>query len=215
MNILMLTTLQWGLTLANQHCLKTILTRTLCSKIRRWRWKHWCKFIDRDALLRNLFCGKERAQIEGEQVKHCSCLMHLRLCLFCIAHASTALHLQYQLLLQHSDMAILLWQSREADGSSGVMAIWAALPGSGMPSRHHRRRHCGFTHTTTTTAPCYTQSYWTSDVHLHRRRYWCWHTGRSRSSWHRWGLGVTPKLGAPPQAVTGPPRKSHLRPTLK
>ena len=38
-------------------------------------------------------------------------------------------------------------------------------------------------------------------------------TGRSRSG-HRLGVGVTPKLGAPPQAVGGPPRKSHLRPTL-
>ena len=40
-------------------------------------------------------------------------------------------------------------------------------------------------------------------------------TGRSRSG-HRLGVGVTPKLGAPPQAVVGPPRKSpHLRPTLE
>ena len=39
-------------------------------------------------------------------------------------------------------------------------------------------------------------------------------TGRSRSG-HRLGVGVTPKLGAPPQAVGGPPRKSHLRPTLE
>ena len=83
-----------------------------------------------------------------EQVKHCCCLV-----------APALLHLQ----LHRPANAATAEQRLMAVGSDG---IWPALPGSGMPSRHHRRRR-GFTHTTLyTIIP-------DIGVHLHRRRYGC------------------------------------------
>ena len=65
--------------LTRSMSLSEVVNETITSAFMTWiqRWKQWWKYIDRGALLRNLFCGKGRLW-EG-QMECCCCLVHLHL----------------------------------------------------------------------------------------------------------------------------------------
>ena len=107
------------LTLATRSMsLSEVVNETITSAFMTWiqRWKQWWKYIDRGALLRNLFCGKGRLW-EG-QMECCCCLVHLHL---------RALHRTCNQCNQH---LLQYWQcgnsgraGREADGSQGAAVM--------------------------------------------------------------------------------------------